>query len=234
MPEKRFPRAPLLIIAITLLAGCGGSSEPIVLRACPGFPEPTGSSERFTFVLTDAVDPAHAPVPTNDSEAILFGLAYPGLVRTDCEGGVLPWAAASWNWSPSDSTWTFALDPAVTFADGVALRAQDVQQMWMTRREAASRIAPWIWDHVRPGTVEVSRDGHLVVRPRSASSDLLAALTQPSLALGRAGRTGWPIGTRGMLVVEKDSIRLTDDGLLRVDSLLPEFYDERYQNSRYT
>ena len=27
---------------------------------------------------------------------------------------------------------------------------------------------------------------------------------------------------------------LTRQGLLRVDTLLPEFYDERYQNARYT
>jgi coproporphyrinogen III oxidase-like Fe-S oxidoreductase len=39
---------------------------------------------------------------------------------------------------------------------------------------------------------------------------------------------------RGMLVVEPGRVRLTDAGLLRVDSLLPEFYDARYQNSRYT
>ena len=39
---------------------------------------------------------------------------------------------------------------------------------------------------------------------------------------------------RGMLEVESDGVRLTRDGLFRVDSLLPEFYADRYQNSRYT
>jgi len=199
LSEKRFPRAPLLIAALALLAGCGGSTEPVPIHVCPVFPEPARSADRFTFVLTEPVDPVHAPVPTNDSEAILFGLAYPGVVLTACEGDIRPWAAASWTWSPSDSTWTFPLDPAVTFADGVPLRAKDVQQMWMTRRDAAALIAPWIWDHVRPDAVTVSRNGHLVVRSRSASADLLAVLTQPSLALGRAGGTGWPIGTRGTL-----------------------------------
>jgi hypothetical protein len=205
LPESRFPRAFLPIAVATLLAGCGGSTEPVVLRTCPDFPGSAGSADRFTFVLTEFVDPANAPVPTNDSEAILFGLAYPGLVLTDCEGGILPWAAASWDWSPSDSAWVFALDPGVTFADGVPLRAQDVQQMWMTRRDAAARIAPWIWDHVGSNQVSISRSGGVVIRSASGSADLLSALTQPSLAIGRPARTGWPIGTRGMIAPAADA-----------------------------
>ncbi len=38
----------------------------------------------------------------------------------------------------------------------------------------------------------------------------------------------------GMLGFSENGIELTDEGLLRVDQLLPEFYDERYRNSRYT
>ncbi|MDX1502699.1 MAG: coproporphyrinogen-III oxidase family protein [Thermoanaerobaculia bacterium] len=39
---------------------------------------------------------------------------------------------------------------------------------------------------------------------------------------------------RGMLEVEADAIRLTREGLLRVDTLLPELYDDEHRNSRYT
>jgi len=39
---------------------------------------------------------------------------------------------------------------------------------------------------------------------------------------------------RKMLTLDDGSVRLTRQGLLRVDSLLPEFYDEKYQGSRYT
>ncbi len=40
----------------------------------------------------------------------------------------------------------------------------------------------------------------------------------------------------GMLIIksESDEIQLTERGLLRVDSLLPEFYAPEYQNTRYT
>jgi oxygen-independent coproporphyrinogen-3 oxidase len=39
---------------------------------------------------------------------------------------------------------------------------------------------------------------------------------------------------RRMLVREKESVRLTRQGLLRVDTLLPAFYAPRYRGSRYT
>ncbi|MBT3269470.1 coproporphyrinogen III oxidase family protein [Candidatus Poribacteria bacterium] len=37
-----------------------------------------------------------------------------------------------------------------------------------------------------------------------------------------------------MLVASPDAVTLTHDGLLRADSLLPEFYDAKYRNARYT
>ncbi len=39
---------------------------------------------------------------------------------------------------------------------------------------------------------------------------------------------------RSMLDLHDGGATLTRQGLLRVDTLLPEFYDERYQNARYT
>ena len=39
---------------------------------------------------------------------------------------------------------------------------------------------------------------------------------------------------RGMLEVQADGVELSRQGLLRVDTLLPEFYDERYYGGRYT
>jgi oxygen-independent coproporphyrinogen-3 oxidase len=39
---------------------------------------------------------------------------------------------------------------------------------------------------------------------------------------------------QGMLEIEDDLVRLTTQGLLRVDSLLPEFYSPEFQHARYT
>ena len=42
------------------------------------------------------------------------------------------------------------------------------------------------------------------------------------------------LAARGMLAVEGDTVRLTREGLLRVDSLLPELYDPKFRGARYT
>ena len=52
---------------------------------------------------------------------------------------------------------------------------------------------------------------------------------------GRSGRN--PLDTlarEGWLELADDAVRVTAAGLLRVDSLLPTFYDQRYRNARYT
>ena len=38
----------------------------------------------------------------------------------------------------------------------------------------------------------------------------------------------------GMLESDGEGATFTRQGLLQVDTLLPEFYDEKYQNARYT
>jgi oxygen-independent coproporphyrinogen-3 oxidase len=42
------------------------------------------------------------------------------------------------------------------------------------------------------------------------------------------------LGEQGMLELVDGTVKLTRDGLLRVDSLLPEFYAPEYQHARYT
>ncbi len=42
------------------------------------------------------------------------------------------------------------------------------------------------------------------------------------------------LGEDGLLTVDPEVIRLSDAGLLRVDQLLPSFYDPRYRDARYT
>jgi oxygen-independent coproporphyrinogen-3 oxidase len=42
------------------------------------------------------------------------------------------------------------------------------------------------------------------------------------------------LAAQGMLALDSDEIRLTMPGLLRVDQLLPELYDSRYRDARYT
>ena len=37
-----------------------------------------------------------------------------------------------------------------------------------------------------------------------------------------------------MLQFDANSVALTDEGLMRVDQLLPDFYQTQYRNARYT
>ena len=39
---------------------------------------------------------------------------------------------------------------------------------------------------------------------------------------------------QGMLEIDESEIRVSPEGVLRVDQLLPEFYDEKYRSARYT
>jgi hypothetical protein len=192
-------RFPLLIATAVLFAGCGGTRTEIV-RVCPVETPPPAGSASFTFGLAQSVRPGNAPVPTNDSEAILFRLAYPTLVETDCEGDVLPCAAASWTPSPADSAWTFRMSADAALGDGSTLTAADVREMWLDRRDPAALVAPWIWDHVEPSAVAVTDGGDLFIRAPKAYADLLHALAQPSLALARGRESEWPLGARGDLV----------------------------------
>jgi oxygen-independent coproporphyrinogen-3 oxidase len=54
--------------------------------------------------------------------------------------------------------------------------------------------------------------------------DLTEVFAEPLEALEEAG----------LVTISDQSVRLTGDGLLRVDRLLPCFYDAKFQNVRYT
>ena len=54
--------------------------------------------------------------------------------------------------------------------------------------------------------------------------DIITRFEQPLQALQ----------SEGMLAFNAAEVQLTANGMLRVDQLLPAFYDERYRNSRYT
>ena len=40
--------------------------------------------------------------------------------------------------------------------------------------------------------------------------------------------------SEGLLDFDASSVTLTDEGLMRVDQILPDFYEAKYCNARYT
>ena len=101
----------------------------------------------------------------------------------------------------------------------------------------------------------VARRGPPAARPRlrhqrARAADCARSILQLKLGRLEAGAvprpssepTSWRslapawrrLEAEGMLAVGADAVELTREGLLQVDRLLPELYDERYRNARYT
>jgi ABC-type transport system substrate-binding protein len=57
---------------------------------------PAAARDTVTIALTGPIDPAHAPVPRDDAERVVFAHLYETLIRVDCAGRVLPGLAGSW------------------------------------------------------------------------------------------------------------------------------------------
>jgi hypothetical protein len=81
--------------------------------------------------LPEPVDLEHAPVPTNDSERLLFRQLYRNLVRVDCAGEVHPELARAWTFDSAGRIWTFTLRD--TSPSGERLSASQVLAAWRSR-----------------------------------------------------------------------------------------------------
>src|SRR5262245_18831326 len=92
--------------------------------ACARF---DGPGEPVSLIgLTEDVSSAHAPIPANDSERLLFRQVYETLVQTDCDLTVRPGLAAGWQLDATGTTWIVNLRPDARFSDGTAVTARDV------------------------------------------------------------------------------------------------------------
>ncbi len=133
-----------------------------------------------TVALTDSVDPAHAPVPRNDAERLVFGQLYETLVRFDCDGHAMPALAASWTASEGGRRWTLTLRDQAQFWDGSPVTARDVV--------VGKGGVGFTLNAVDARTVSVAlargTDG-----PPAFLADPALAVTKP------APDRGWPIGT---------------------------------------
>lgn len=68
--------------------------------------------DTFTVVGSDSVDFSHDPVPSNDSEQLLFPQYFETLVRLDCKGEPRPGLAKWWSADETGRIWTFVLPDA--------------------------------------------------------------------------------------------------------------------------
>jgi hypothetical protein len=162
----------------------------------PGFG--AARTRSLTFALTDWIDPGHLPTPRNESEAILFRHLYETPFEIDCRGDVAEGLVTEWQSRDDGRTWVLYLRQDARFTDGSPVTAEEVKRCWMqTRRAIPAAERSWIWDVVRPSSVQPTEDGGLVVQLDEAR-DLPDLLARPEFFVFREDPEGWPLGTRGL------------------------------------
>jgi len=153
----------------------------------------------LVIALADSVQPAHAPVPHNPSERLVFRNLYETLVVVDCTGQPQPGLAVSWSSSPDYQTWIFTLRDGVRFWDGSRLGASEVKTSWIGAQGCPiteGGHSPVIWLNPRADSVRALDARHLAITLPEAQADLPLLLAHPALAVAvsRPGWT-WPVGT---------------------------------------
>jgi hypothetical protein len=157
---------------------------------CRLIPEP--GEPIATVALTERVDPANAPHPTNESERLLFRQLYETLVRLDCEGDMQPGLAESWQLDASRSVWTVTLRDNARFSDGTPVTATDVAAAWTIA--GSSELRPQVLRLIRSAAVIDDQTLEIALRSHGETP---AALAHADLAIARrTPATVWPLGTR--------------------------------------
>src|SRR6266516_4112608 len=190
------------MLVAALLAACltttPRAAVPVPGGAPPGTrcavaAAPTPARDTVTIGLTEPVDPAHAPVPRNDAERLVFPQLYETLLQVDCEGRIVPGLARSWSADEAGRRWTFTLRDEGRFWDGAPVTARDVLASWIAR-DAGSAVLTWPGGLAHAASVIGERTFTVPLPP---SYDSLASLfADAALAVSKSAPDGgWPIGT---------------------------------------
>ncbi len=147
-----------------------------------------------TVALTDRINPANAPRPSNDSERLLFRQLYESLVRVDCEGRVKPALASEWRGSVDGRSWIVTLRSGAQFANGIPVTASDVIAGW-SRDGTGGELQPHVNRLVQS---LISIDSQTIaITLRLPRTDAPLVLAHTDLAIARAvPGSAWPLGTR--------------------------------------
>lgn len=203
-PDSAVPGGRLLLVL--MLAGCGGSApSPVPVGWCPEpWSDGGGEPATVTVALVEEVRPENAPIPTNDSEALVFRHLYEGLTDLDCLGAAVPALAESFDSEDGGRTWTFRLRAGARFTDGGPLDAAAVVDAWRERRRAA-RVDPVrsaLWRDLK--LRDMSSSGlALTIRLDAPDPDLPRLLAAPEFAVCRGPLRAWPAGTRERVILDR-------------------------------
>jgi ABC-type transport system substrate-binding protein len=131
-PAGRLRAVGGVLAVAALLAACSGDDEDDDARPSttvedtrPAGEIVDGGTLRLALGGPVVADPVLANLGS-PSDLLLLDLLHDGLTRTGSDGTVQPALATGWGPDPTLTTWTFALDPAATFASGRPLTSPDV------------------------------------------------------------------------------------------------------------
>jgi hypothetical protein len=173
-----------------------------------------------TVALGDAVNPAHAPRPSNESERLVFRQLYETLVRVDCKGRVAPGLAASWRLSIDTRTWIVTLREGARFSDGTPVTGAAVVALW-SRDGVGGDLQPHVNRLVR--SIISIDNGTLAILLRSPRVDAPFTLAHSDLSIARpVSGSSWPQGTRSAQVTsDRASTTVTTSTGVAVRFLAP-------------
>ena len=143
--------------------------------------------EAFTVALTDSVDLAHAPIPSNDSEQLLFRQLFPRLVWVDCEGSVHPDLPFAWQADPARRTWAFTLADS-SHPASLSDAAARIVSNWQLRQDEIRDLGVL--------SASVGADGRLMVSMRDPLDSVPRIFADPAFAITREIQDTGPLKFR--------------------------------------
>lgn len=212
--------ATVTLLAVCFLCGCSDGpvpeSDPVWFDDMLGAPDqaPTGWPDAaacapltgnvqpggdLVVALAGSVSPAHAPVPLDDAERVVFAACYETLTRVSCTGELLPGLAEAWEPREDGRRWRFRLRTGALFWDGTPVTAQTVIDAWARNFEVtqqSGRPCPGLWIEPSGRGMVARGPAMLEIRLAEPQADLPHLLAHPALAVS-AVRSGWlwPVGS---------------------------------------
>ncbi len=192
-------RILLLALACALLLtacapgeeGSASSSSSSSTSSAQTSPQPEGTGEtaaRAPFTLAAYPSYSFHPVLAESTANLtLAPLLYEGLFTLDGQFQAQPRLCQSYTVSPDGLTWTFTLQPGVTFSDGTALTGDLAAQALQTARGEGSRYAGRLSQ-----VSSIQGSGNQVTITLTQANGALPELLDIPIALGTGER---PLGT---------------------------------------
>ena len=188
----------LVLAGVLLLTACGAetgatssSTSASASASSPAQPDSSQTQEaaaRAPFTL--AAYPAHSFHPVlaeSTANLALAPLLYEGLFTLDSAFQAQPLLCQSYSVSEDGLTWTFTLQPGITFSDGTPLTGEIVAQALQTARGEGSRYAARL-----VSVTAVRGSGDQVSITLAQPNGALPELLDIPIALGEGDR---PLGT---------------------------------------